>query len=147
MMLTGKIAALEDKPMKELQNIWELYFNEPPISKNKEFLVSRIAYRMQELFYGGLSRETEKDLSLMVKDIANNKPARERTSAIPVAGTKIIREYRGIEYQITIKPDGFEFQGLTYKNLTIVAEKITGTHTSGPAFFGLRKGNKRNERD
>jgi hypothetical protein len=36
--------------------------------------------------------------------------------------------------------DKFIYAGRAYRNLSQIAEEITGTHWSGPTFFGLRRG-------
>ena len=57
----------------------------------------------------------------------------------PVAGTRLIREWRGVEHHVTVRIDGFEYQGRKYKSLSAIARAITGTRWNGPLFFGLRK--------
>ena len=57
----------------------------------------------------------------------------------PVIGTRLIREWNGGRYEVTVVHDGFEFQGKTYRSLTAITKTITGTHWNGPAFFGLRR--------
>jgi hypothetical protein len=52
--LEQKIAALPFESMKELKALWQSYFNEPAPVFNKATLVQKLAYRMQELEYGGL---------------------------------------------------------------------------------------------
>jgi hypothetical protein len=39
-----------------------------------------------------------------------------------------------------ITADGFEYLGKPFKSLSPIACRITGTHWSGPAFFGTRRG-------
>jgi hypothetical protein len=58
----------------------------------------------------------------------------------PVAGTQLIREWRGVEHKVTVLVDGFEWEGRRYKSLSAVARAITGTQWNGPLFFGLRSG-------
>ncbi len=41
-----QIALLKQRTLPELQKMWGEYFSEPTISQNKEFFVSRIAYRI-----------------------------------------------------------------------------------------------------
>jgi len=51
----------------------------------------------------------------------------------------LTREYRGIEYHVTVTQDGkYEYQGRSYPSLSMIAREITGTRWSGPLFFGLR---------
>jgi len=40
---------------------------------------------------------------------------------------------------VTLTADGYEYKGEKYKSLSPIASKITGTHWSGPAFFGTTK--------
>jgi hypothetical protein len=54
----AQVAALPGKSTAELKDHWrELYQAEPP-PFNRAFLVKRLAYRIQELAYGGLSART-----------------------------------------------------------------------------------------
>ena len=56
-------------------------------------------------------------------------------------GTVILREWDEREHRVTVNAHGqFEYEGQGFKSLTAVASHITGTHWSGPAFFGLAKG-------
>ncbi|MBF0311688.1 MAG: DUF2924 domain-containing protein [Magnetococcales bacterium] len=70
-----------------------------------------------------------------------NAPAKPEV-ATPAPGARLIREWQGVEYVVTVLDDGFEYQGRKFKSLSSVAKAITGTHWSGPLFFGLRKGGK-----
>ena len=56
----------------------------------------------------------------------------------PIAGTRLIREYQGVEHVVTVTRDGFEYQGHPYKSLSAIARAITGTRWNGRVFFGLR---------
>ena len=38
-----------------------------------------------------------------------------------------------------VREDGFEYEGQHHRSLTVIAERITGAHWSGPRFFGLTK--------
>ena len=63
---------------------------------------------------------------------------RVRGSDIPIAGTRLIREYQGVEHTVTVMADGYEWQGRPYKSLSAIARHITGTRWNGLLFFGLR---------
>ena len=56
----------------------------------------------------------------------------------PIAGTRLIREWQGVEHCVTVRDDGFEYQGRPYKSLSAVARAITGTRWNGWVFFGLK---------
>ena len=61
--------------------------------------------------------------------------------AISLAGTLLIREWQGVEHCVTVRDDGYEYQGRPYKSLSAIARAITGTKWSGPRFFGMREPN------
>ena len=127
-----EIALLKTKSLAELQEMWKEYFIEPTVSQNKEFFISRIAYRIQELAYGGMPKEQQRLIAQMYV------PADVRKNLPPV-GTRIIREYHQIEHSVIILNDGFEYNGLKYPTLSAIAKKITGKKISGRHFFGIDK--------
>ena len=53
-------------------------------------------------------------------------------------GTRLVREWQGRTYAVTVTEDGFNFDGETYGSLSAIAQRITGAHWSGPRFFGVR---------
>jgi len=139
--VTIQVAALPDKSTDELKSMWGDLFGTKPPPYNKSFLVKRLAYRIQELAFGGLSESTENRLEAMSRDpvYADPKRTRRRITNRPVAGTRLIREWQGVEHHVTVLEDGFEYQGCRYKSLSVIARTITGTRWSGPVFFGLKK--------
>ena len=56
----------------------------------------------------------------------------------PIAGTRLIREYQGVEHCVTVRDEDFEYQGRPYKSLSAIARAITGTRWNGLLFFGLK---------
>ena len=58
---------------------------------------------------------------------------------VPKAGTRLLRQWRGHTHTVLVREDGFEYEGQHYRSLTVIAERITGAHWSGPRFFGLTK--------
>ena len=53
-------------------------------------------------------------------------------------GTRLVREWQGRTYEVLVLDDGFSWQGTSYRSLSALAGKITGTAWSGPLFFGLK---------
>jgi hypothetical protein len=140
----GQLAALPEKSTAELRQLWrELYDRDPP-PYNKPFLVKRLAYRIQELAYGGLSARAEAKLAERIDEenrrIKGKQPVRKGDR--PIAGTRLIREWQGVEHTATVLDNGFEYQGGRYQSLSAVARAITGTRWNGPLFFGMRNHSK-----
>ena len=136
----ARLAALKTMPIGDLKQQWrDLFETEPPVF-NRKYLESRLAYRVQELAYGGLKPETVKYLEDLGEELCKKgKGARRRDDANrPVAGTRLIREWQGVEHTVTVRDHDFDYQGRPYKSLSAVARAITGTRWNGPLFFGLR---------
>jgi hypothetical protein len=136
----ARVMALRTTPTPELKAQWrELNGTEPP-PFNRKYLESRLAYRIQELAFGGLTRDTVERLRAMGDKLDGGNVAirRARVDNRPIAGTRLIREWAGIEHCVTVLPDGFEWAGRPYKSLSAVARAITGTRWNGWTFFGLK---------
>ena len=141
--LEQQIAHLPTEGIKELKALWQSYFNQPAPVFNKATLVQKLAYRMQEVEYGGLKPEVRQQL----KDLAAGaklKPKRTfRMKNRPPVGTRLMREYDGQQHFVTVLTKGFEYQGKVYRSLSGIASEIAGVNRSGAEFFGLNGGGKR----
>jgi hypothetical protein len=138
--IPARLAALKSTPTPELKSQWrELFETEPP-PFNRRYLESRLAYRIQELAYGGLKLETVKRLEMLGEQLdgGNITLRRIRADLKPITGTKLIREWQGIGQTVTVLADGYEWQGRPYRSLSSVARAITGTRWNGWVFFGLK---------
>ena len=135
----AQIATLRTMPAEQLQKLWKsLYQTEIP-GFNREHLVNRLTYRIQELAWDGdmdllKQKLTERAKTVLGEDLRHK---RKRRIHRPPVGTRLLREYKGVEYHITVMDDGFAFQGRKFRSLSRIAHIITGTPWSGPVFFGL----------
>ena len=137
----ARVAALKTMPTPELKAKWRELFDTEPPPYNRRFLESRLAYRIQELAYGGLKPETIERLEAIAEGLDIKDPAarrRHRAKEKPISGTRLIREWQGIEHCVTVRNDDFEYQGRPYKSLSAIARSITGTRWNGWVFFGLK---------
>ena len=147
-----EISALDGLDLKALQTRWrELYKVEPPFKIRSGFLRRAIAYRLQELVFGGLSPKTRRQLKAIANEARARRQgaaagrARDGAEATPVPprrrilspGTRLLREWNGSTEIVDVLVDGFGWRGKTYRTLSGVAVAITRTKWSGPKFFGL----------
>jgi hypothetical protein len=133
-------AALQAAPIADLKQQWrELFAKEPP-AFSRTYIQSRLAYRIQELAYGGLKPETRTRLEALGEQLdgGNVVLRRIRADSRPLPGTRLIREYDGVQHVVTIRADDFEFEGRPYRSLSAIARHITGTRWNGWTFFGLK---------
>jgi hypothetical protein len=135
-----KIANLSELPMPELWSLWDEYFPHRPVKTSRDYLQGRIAFKMQEAVYGGLSELTRNRLIQIGSSQSTIKARVSNPDNQLLPGTVLIREHDNQEHRVTVTPSGtFEYQGKQYKSLSAVARHITGTQWNGPVFFGVKK--------
>jgi hypothetical protein len=136
----ARLLSLKSASMPDLKRQWRDLFEREPPPYNRKFLESRLAYRIQELTYGGLKPQTIERLRELGErlDGGNIAVRRLRGDDRPISGTRLVREWQGIEQSVTVLQDGYEWQGRPYQSLSSVARAITGTRWNGCLFFGLR---------
>ncbi len=135
-----RLAALKTSPVPALRALWrELYGREAP-GHNRRYLESRLAYRIQELAYGGLPKAAVAHLQRLGEQLDGGRPEirRRRADERPIAGTRLLREWQGVPHEVIVQLDHFEYAGRRYPSLSAVARAITGTQWNGWTFFGLR---------
>ena len=136
-----QLAAMHRLSVNELRAKWEALFGTPAPNNARAFLELRIGYRIQELTYGGLTRETRLVLDLLADEV-EGKLCRKHMAVDPrnpVTGTRLVREWDGVEHTVTVLRDGYEWQGRKFRSLSAVAKAITGTNWNGFRFFGMRE--------
>ena len=138
--VVARIAALRTANLADLRAEWLALFGAPAPVNSREYLRGRLAYRIQELAFGGLKPATVKRLEAMGErlDGGNITTRRIRADLKPIAGTRLIREWQGVEHTVTVLDVGYEWQGRPYQSLSAVARAITGTRWNGLVFFGLK---------
>jgi hypothetical protein len=135
-----RLAALQTATVAELKDQWRALFGKEPPPFNRPYLVSRLAYRIQELAYGGLKPETRARLEALGEQLdgGNVVLRRIRADSRPLPGTRLVREYDGVQHVVTVRADDFEYEGRPYRSLSAIARHITGTRWNGWTFFGLK---------
>lgn len=141
--VVATLAALPGLSTVELRAEWRRLFRASPPLLSRDLLVRALAYRTQELAYGGLTKVTQRRLRALAEMAVNADPLCSDASAPaprPVTlspGARLVREWGGRTHVVTVTLDGFEHDGQRYRSLSHVASTITGAHWSGPRFFGL----------
>jgi hypothetical protein len=120
----------------QLKELWQKSFGRPPSPRlRRELILPILAFRLQEISHGGLTEQTQMNLKATIDSL----PLKGRTAPRKFrTGTRIVREWKGKVHEVTITDGGFEYEGEIFKSLSPIASRITGTHWSGPAFFGTK---------
>src|SRR5712692_48735 len=157
--VTAQILTLQKMTVGQLREKWkELYGGEETRSFNRVYLWRRLAWRVQELAYGGLSERAKARITELNRDddlrflpprtwtpsaIAAPAPTSRhraglvRDPRLPSPGSVITRQYRGQEVRVTVTETGFEWQGRPYRSLSAVARDVCGRRWNGFLFFQL----------
>ncbi len=131
------LARLNDLTLHELRAEWRRFYRSAPPRLSRDLMRRAIAYRIQEKAFGGLSAASKRKLKDHATQIEITGRVRPLSRPVVRSGARLVREWNGRTYTVTVIEDGFEYGGKTYRSLTKVARVITGAHWSGPRFFGL----------
>jgi hypothetical protein len=141
--LPRALAELSSLDSEELNERWKvMYGGDAPARFQRRLMIQALAYRLQEKALGGLKPATRRLLQRIAGDAHEGRPIAVELKHRLKPGAVLIREWHGVKHQVTVLKDGFMFRGKRFQSLSKVAFEITGTHWSGPLFFGLRKSGK-----
>ena len=141
-----QLAELETLSTQDLRVKWETLYGSHPPRFNRKFLIKRLAYRIQEIAYGGLDEVTRKRMDGLLDDEGYNKlgckvrkPIRQAIERSIIPGTLLVRYFQEERHEVIVREKNtYEYRGKPYRSLSAIARAITGTRWNGPAFFGLR---------
>jgi Protein of unknown function (DUF2924) len=134
-----QIAELRDRSTPELRLAWrQSHRTGPPPGLSRDLLIRALVHQLQERAAGGASRALRRRLQTLVGEF-EKRSASFDAGIVPKTGTTLVRQWRGHAHTVLVREDGFDYEGRHYRSLTVIAERITGAHWSGPRFFGLTK--------
>jgi len=137
--LDCEIAGLVDQSTEELRRAWRaLHHTGPPLGLSRDLIIRGLADKLQQRAHGGPSRALLRRVRVLAGEF--EKGARSfDPGGVLKTGATLVRQWRGHTHTVLVRENGFEYDGQRYRSLTVIAERITGAHWSGPRFFGLNK--------
>jgi len=153
-----EVALMEAMSVDRLRAKFAEVCGEPTRSRHKQYLIKRIAWRMQANAEGGLSERALKRAMELANDaeirltaprppkasagaeertVRIGPKVRRRTELLP--GMSLQRQYKGRQIFVRVLEDGFDWDGQHFQSLTAVAQAVTGKHWGGFHFFNLRQ--------
>jgi hypothetical protein len=137
--LDCEIAELIDRSTEELRRAWRtLHHSGPPLGLSRDLIIRGLADKLQQRAHSGPSRALQRRLRILAADFEKGARFFDPGGALKTGAT-LVRQWRGRTHAVLVRDDGFEYDGRRYRSLTVIAERITGAHWSGPRFFGLGK--------
>jgi hypothetical protein len=137
--LSERLGVLPTLSIGELRLEWRRLYRADAPRLSRDIMMRAIAYRLQEIAYGGLSKATQRRLATLASGFEANGTIAPAPIPRIKPGSRLVREWHGRTHTVNVTDSGFEFEGKSYPSLTKIACVITGAQWSGPRFFGLAK--------
>ena len=150
-----EIDGLRHQSVGQLRARYREVFGQESRSNHKQFLIRRIAWRLQANSEGDLSERArlravaladEADLRIRAPQSFLNRSMGKRPCdpRLPAPGTRLNRQFQGQSVTVEVLEKGFRYQERVYKSLSAVARQVTGVQWNGFSFFGLTSSVERN---
>ena len=137
--IEGDIAALVKRSTPELRGVWrKLHRAEPPLGLSRDLMIRTLANKLQVRAHGGPGRALQRRLETLAGEFEKGALSFAPGVVLKI-GTTLVRQWHGHTHTVLVNEDGFEYAGQRYRSLTVIAERITGAHWSGPRFFGVTR--------
>jgi len=142
--ISERIVALQKMTTAELRRTWRRLLGEEPRSFNRDWLRKRLAWAIQVQEFGGLSEMAKGRIEELTAEAQLWMPLGRTAFAgfggsFQAAPRTLERIYRGRTLAVIVREEGYEFEGKIYPSLTAIAKTVTGSHCSGPRFFGTQR--------
>jgi|AERA01.1.fsa_nt_gi hypothetical protein len=136
--ITAEVAALALLPHQELRLAWRRYYKAyPPKFVNRNVIELGVAWKIQERAFGGLDAATKRQLDALADELEAKSDITRPKQLELRPGARLVRDWRGEIHEVLVTEEGFQWRGRSWRSLSLIAKEITGTHWSGPRFFGL----------
>ena len=142
--------ALRGQTVAQLKVKYRELFGDESRSNHKQFLIRRVAWRLQAIAEGGLSERARQRALTLAQDAdlrltaPRSQPSastgqlrKYRDPRLPSPGTVLTRNFQGKTLTVHVLEEGFRYEDRVYRSLSAVARQISGTQWNGFLFFGL----------
>jgi hypothetical protein len=143
-----EIDGLRYQTVRQLKVKYLEVFRQESRSNHRQFLVRRIAYRLQANAEGDLSERArqravvlaeEADLRIRAPQSFLKQLAKgNRDPRLPAVGTWLTRQFQGRSVSVEVLEKGFRYEDQVYRSLSAVARQVSGVQWNGFAFFNVR---------
>jgi hypothetical protein len=110
-----RLETLCDLGPDELRKEWRRLYRGQPPRLSRDLLVRAIAYRIQEIRYGGLSKATSRKLAALVQARRSDAEMAPEGAQRIRAGARLVREWNGRTHTVVVEEDGFSYAGRSFR--------------------------------
>ena len=121
-----------------LRKAWSTMVDHPPPPNTSQDMMRLIiGWELQ----AKRARSDVRNLTAALKKLGASKFLDETSKTIKrktvlSPGTRLSRDWQGKTYTVDVLDKGYAYDGKLFTSLTPIAKAITGSHRSGPQFFG-----------
>ena len=134
-----QIAELPGMPPAQLRARWRECWRKPAPDIGPDLLRRGIAWKLQARVYGDVPSHIKRELERTAERLRRGEGPLSPSRPSLKPGTRLVRSWQSRVHRVLVLDDGYEYDDRRFSSLTQVASAITGTHWSGPNFFGLKK--------
>jgi hypothetical protein len=133
----SKLASLS---LAQLRFKWRHSFVGPiPYCHSKQQLLRSMAAQLQEDKFGGIDAALGRSIREIPTRLKRREFAKTDHALGLRPGTIIRRVWGGQRHEVVVRERDFRYRDENFQSLSAIAERITGRHRSGNAFFGLNE--------
>jgi len=128
----------------ELVQVWAKTFgSSPPPNTSQDMMRLIVGWEIQAKTSRPDVRAMKTAVNKLLRSGSGADNVTRVISALPRSkielspGTRLSRDWQGNTYVVDVLDKGYAFDGKLYSSLTPIAKTITGSHRSGPLFFGV----------
>jgi hypothetical protein len=137
--LEQQLAQLPGMTPAQLRAKWRDCWRRPAPDIGPDLLRRGIAWKLQSRVDGDLPNHIKLELERAAISLRRGEELVSSRRPSLKSGTRLVRQWQGRVHHVLVLDDGYEYDDRRFNSLTQVATAITGTHWSGPTFFGLKK--------
>lgn len=137
--LEQQLAELPRMSPAQLRAKWRECWRKPAPNIGPDLLRRGIAWKLQSRVQGDLPSHIKRELDRAADRLRRGEELASCSRPSLKPGTRLVRQWQGRVHHVLVLDAGYEYDARRFSSLTQVASAITGTHWSGPSFFGLKK--------
>jgi len=137
--LEQQLAELPGMSPAQLRAKWRECWRKPAPDIGPDLLRRGIAWKLQSRVFGDVPSHIKRELERAADRLRRGEELASSTRPSLHPGSRLVRQWQGRVHRVLVLDDGYDYDGRRFSSLTQVATAITGTHWSGPNFFGLKK--------
>lgn len=135
-----RLSELSSLTLAQLRLEWRRSFVGPiPHCHSKLQLLRLVAAQLQENKFGGIDAAHGRSIREIPTRLKRREFAKTDHALGLRPGTIIRRVWGGQRHEVVVRERDFRYRDENFQSLSAIAERITGRHRSGNAFFGLNE--------